>query len=181
MRYVNGTLDFGLYYESNDNLQLLGYVDADWAGCIDDRKSTTGYAMLLGGSLFSWASKKQSSIATSTAEAEYMAAHLASQQLVWLDKLFSDFTIPIEKPIHLLCDSASAIAISKNPVMHSRTKHIDIKYHFVRNLVENGLLTLVYCPTKLQLADFFTKALPKSRFNELRKLLQILDIKVKGE
>eukprot|EP00252_Welwitschia_mirabilis_P021874 TRINITY_DN5731_c0_g1_i4.p2 TRINITY_DN5731_c0_g1~~TRINITY_DN5731_c0_g1_i4.p2 ORF type:complete len:112 (+),score=20.94 TRINITY_DN5731_c0_g1_i4:500-835(+) len=110
-----------------------------------------------------------------------MAVHLASQQLVWLDKLFEDFTIPIEKPIHLLCDSASAIAISKNPVMHARTKHIDIKFHFIRNLVEDGLLILDYYPSKLQLDDVFTKSLDKAIFQELREKLMILDIKVKGE
>eukprot|EP00252_Welwitschia_mirabilis_P022462 TRINITY_DN607_c0_g1_i3.p1 TRINITY_DN607_c0_g1~~TRINITY_DN607_c0_g1_i3.p1 ORF type:complete len:1070 (-),score=207.18 TRINITY_DN607_c0_g1_i3:857-3973(-) len=181
LRYVKGTLQYGLFYDSDENMQLVGYVDADWAGSLDDRKSTSGFVMMMGKSLFSWCSKKQSVVALSTAEAEYMAAHLASQQIVWLERLFCEFTIPIEKPILLFCDSMSAIAISKNPVFHSRTKHIDIKFHFIRGLIEDGLLIITFCQSNEQLADLFTKALDKQRFVALREKLNILDIAVKGE
>ncbi|KAL5537917.1 hypothetical protein UlMin_045747 [Ulmus minor] len=133
IRYVNGTLDYGLWYSMDTTTDLVGYSDADWAGTIDDRKSTSGGCFYLGNNLVSWFSKKQNSISLSTAEAEYIAAGSASTQLLWMKQMLEDYGIK-QGMLTLYCDNTSAINISKNPVQHSMTKHIQIRYHFIREL-----------------------------------------------
>jgi hypothetical protein len=129
-RYLKGTEEFGLWYPKGKDLSLIAYTDADWAGCIDDRRSTSGPAFYLGECLVSWLSKKQSSISLSTAEAEYIAAAACCTQVLWMKQIVTDIQVEYDKPIPIYCDNTSAINISKNPVMHSKTKHITIKYHF---------------------------------------------------
>jgi hypothetical protein len=133
LRYLKGTMDFGLWYPKGEDFTLTTYTDADWAGSVDDRKSTSGGAFFLGNCLVSWLSKKQSSISLSTTEAKYIATTSCCTQILWMKQALQDIKVEYNHPISILCDNTSAISISKNPVMHSKTKHIPIKYHFLRN------------------------------------------------
>ncbi|KAJ4810455.1 Pol [Rhynchospora pubera] len=166
LRYVKGTQNLGLWYGRQTELDLLGYTDADFAGDRMDRKSTSGTCQFLGGSLVSWSSRKQTSVALSTAEAEYVAAGSCCTQLLWMMQTLRDFELDFQK-VPILCDNTSAILISKNPVLHSRTKHIEIRHHFIRDHVEKGDVELVYIDTKEQIADIFTKPLPTQQHLEL--------------
>jgi hypothetical protein len=137
MRYLVYTPKFGLWYPKGSTFDLIGYSDADWAGCKIDRNSTSGTCQFLGRSLVSWASKKQNSIALSTAEAEYIAAGHCCVQLLWMRQTLRDYGYKLSK-VPLLCDNESAIRMADNPVEHSRTKHIDIRYHFLRDHQQRG-------------------------------------------
>ena len=156
-KYLQGTQDFGLWYPKNADLTLHAYTDADWAGNVDDRKSTSGGAFYMGPRLVSWFNKKQSSIALSTTEAEYVAATSCCTQLLWMMQTLQDFQLKCSPPISIMCDNTSAIIISKNPVMHSKTRNIPIKYHFLREQVLEQKVKLEYVPSKEQVADIFTK------------------------
>nr|GEU49622.1 retrovirus-related Pol polyprotein from transposon TNT 1-94 [Tanacetum cinerariifolium] len=147
-------------------LEILHKHDADHAGCIDTRKSTSGGIQFLGDKLVSWMSKKQDCIAMSSAEAEYVALSARCAQVMWMRIQLQDYGLHYNK-IPLYCDSQSAIAFSCNPVQHSRTKHIHIRYHFIKEQVENGIIQLYFVRTEYQLADMFTKALPEDRFRYL--------------
>ncbi|CAJ2628098.1 unnamed protein product [Trifolium pratense] len=135
LKYVNGTCDYGILYTHGENSMLVGYCDADWAGCADDRKSTSGACFFLGNNLISWFSKKQNCVSLSTAEAEYIAAGSSCSQLLWMKQMLLEYNV-VQDAMALYCDNLSAINISKNPIQHSRTKHIDIRHHFIRDLVE---------------------------------------------
>jgi hypothetical protein len=169
---VNGTSDYGIMYSHCENSILYGYCDADWAGSADDRKSTSGGCFFLGTNLISWFSKKQNCVALSTAEAEYIAAGSSCSQLVWMKQMLKEYNVE-QDALTLYCDNMSAINISKNPVQHSKTKHIDIRHHFIRDLVENKIVTLEHVGTKEQVADIFTKALDAVQFEKLRGKLGI--------
>ncbi|KAK4327560.1 hypothetical protein Pmani_001967 [Petrolisthes manimaculis] len=171
MRYLKGTLDLGILYNYNGSTDFVGYSDADWAGDINDRKSTSGYCFHLGGGPVSWSSKKQSCVALSTAEAEYMALASAIQEAVWLRKLAVDIQIDCMGPLLLYEDNQSTIAMSKNPQFHGKTKHIDIKFHYVREKCIENVIQLVYCPTNDMVAYIFTKGLNKDKFKRLREML----------
>ncbi|KAJ9539102.1 hypothetical protein OSB04_031835 [Centaurea solstitialis] len=165
-RYLKGTLNMGLWYSKDSGFDLTAYSDSDFAGCKIDRKSTTGGCHLLGGKLVSWTSKKQNSVSTSTAEAEHVAAGICCAQVLWLRNQLQDYDIQLSK-IPIYCDNTSAIAIANNPVLHSKTKHIEVRYHFIRDHVMNGDIELHFVPTEYQLADLFTKPLDVTRFNML--------------
>ena len=173
-RYLVHTPNLGLWYPKGSIFSLLGYSDSDYAGCKVDRKSTTGTCQFLGRSLVSWSSKKQNSVALSTAEAEYVAAGSCCAQLLWMRQTLSDFGCEFSK-IPLLCDNESAIKLANNPVQHSRTKHIDIRHHFLRDHEAKGDIALCHVGTEKQLADIFTKPLDEQRFCSLRSELNILD------
>eukprot|EP00253_Pinus_taeda_P036219 PITA_36219 len=143
---------------------LLYFTDVDWAGSSDDRKSTSGGAFFMGSRLVSWFNKKQSLIALSTAEAEYVAAASCCTQLLWMMQTLQDLQITCTPPISILCDNTSAISISKNPVMHSKTKHILIKYHFLWEQVLEQKVKLEYVPSKEQVADILTKTTTEGNF-----------------
>ncbi|CAL2279392.1 unnamed protein product [Prunus armeniaca] len=174
LRYLKGTLDYGLMYEKGKKAVLMGYCDSDWGGSVEDSKSTSGYAFSFGSGVFSWAFVKQSCVALSTAEAKYVSALEATTQAIWLRFVLEDFGELQADATPLKCDNTSAISITKNPVFHQRTKHIDRRYHFIKDTLQQGVIDLVYCPTKDQVADIFTKALPKERFNYLRDKLGVL-------
>lgn len=134
-KYLQGTLDYGLWYSKNDDFTLQAFTNADWVGCVDDKKSTSGGAFFLGGKLVSWHNKKQESISSSTVEAEYIAVVSCFTQVLWVKQTLKDILVEYSKPISIRCDNSSAINVSKSPIIHSRTKHIAIKYHFLREKV----------------------------------------------
>ena len=148
---------------------MHGYSDADWAGDADDRKSTSGYLFLIAGGPVSWKSRKQSTVALSTAEAEYVALSTAVQECMWMQRLLSDLGNPPDGPTTILEDNQSSIAMARNPQFHGRAKHIDIKHHFVREQVSNGSIELQYCPTNDMLADILTKGLAQQQYSSLRE------------
>ncbi|XP_056687110.1 secreted RxLR effector protein 161-like [Spinacia oleracea] len=145
LRYLKGTSDYGIWYTPNKNSELIGYSDSDWAGSIDDMKSTSGYVFLLGNGVFSWFSQKKDIVAQSTADAEYIAVCAAANQTIWLRRILGEMGEVQKQPTTIFCDSKSAIAIAKNPVLHGKTKHIKIKYHFVREVESEGKISLVHC------------------------------------
>jgi hypothetical protein len=161
IRYLKGTADYCVTYGPS-KVGLIGYCDADWAGNLDDRKSTTGYLFLLAGGAISWASKKQPTVALSTTEAEYMALNAASQEAIWLKRLLKELKYDIEQPTTIRVDNTGCIELAKNPTHHARTKHIDIKHHFIRECIDKGEIKLEYCSTKDMTADIMTKALSKN-------------------
>nr|GEU51055.1 retrovirus-related Pol polyprotein from transposon TNT 1-94 [Tanacetum cinerariifolium] len=165
-RYLRGTVHMGLWYPKGSSFELTAFSDADHAGCIDTRKSTFRGIQFLGDKLVRWMSKKQNCTAMSSAEAEYVVLSASCAQVMWMRTQLQDYGFKYNK-IPLYCDSQSAIAISCNPVQHSRTKHIHTRYHFIKEHVENGIIELYFVRTEYQLADMFTKALPKDRFKYL--------------
>ncbi|GKA03098.1 retrovirus-related pol polyprotein from transposon TNT 1-94 [Tanacetum coccineum] len=165
-RYLRGTINMGLWYPKGSGFELTAFSNVDHAGCIDTRKSTSVGIQFLGDKLVSWMSKKQDCTAMSSVEAEYMALSASCAQVLWLRIQLKDYGFNYNK-IPLYCDSQSAIAISCNPVQHSRTKHIHTRYHFIKEQVENGIIELYFVRTEYQLADMFTKALPEDRFQYL--------------
>eukprot|EP00253_Pinus_taeda_P030846 PITA_30846 len=175
LKYLQGTQKYGIWYPRDADLTLNAYTDEDWAGSVDDRIRTSGGAFFMGSRLVSWFSKKHSSITLSTAEAEYVALASCCTQLLWMMQTLQDFQITCTPPISILCDNTSVISISKNPVMHSNTKHIQIKYHFLREQVLEQKVKLEYVPSKEQVANIFTKTLPKETFEYLRQKLGVVD------
>ena len=149
-------------------MSLAGFSDFDWAGNANDRKSTTRGCFYVEANLVAWMSKKQNYISLSTAKAEYIAARSYCSQLLWMKKLLSDYGIPQDTMV-VYCDNSSARDISKNPVQHSKTKHIELRYHFIRDLVEKKIVILEYIPTDRQNADIFTKPLDGSNLRHFIK------------
>ncbi|CAL2260321.1 unnamed protein product [Prunus armeniaca] len=156
---------------------LVGYCDSDWSGCEDDMRSTSGYAFHLGSVVFSWASVKQSCVALSTAEAEYISAAEATAQAVWLRFVLSDFGEEQVEATQIFCDNTSAIAITKNHVHHHKTRHINRRFHFIRDALQNGEIDLLYYRTGEQNADIFTKALARDWFEYVRSKLGVISAK----
>jgi hypothetical protein len=173
-RYLQGTVDYGLWYPKDTDLILRAYTDADWEGSIDDRKITSGGAFFLGSFLVSWLNKKQTSISLSTGEVKYIAATSCCTQVLWIKKNLKDIQVPCDQPVTIMCDNTSAINISKNHVQHSKTKHIPIKYHFLREQVQDQVVKLEYVPSKEKIADIFTKPLPRESFEYLRQRLGVI-------
>jgi len=169
VRYVAGTLDHGLYYpRCSGEAHLVGYSDSDHAGDIDTSKSTSGILLFLGKCLVSWQSVKQQVVALSSCEAEYIAASTASTQALWLARLLGDLLGRDTEAVELRVDSKSALALAKNPVFHERSKHIRVRYHFIRDCLEEGSIKAGYINTNDQLADLLTKPLGRIKFLELR-------------
>ncbi|KAI5323652.1 hypothetical protein L3X38_032724 [Prunus dulcis] len=173
LRYIQGTKGYGIRYTQEKKAHLVGYTDSDWAGAIDDRKSTSGHVFFLGSKVISWSSKKQSTVALSTTEAEYISATSAACEAVWIRRILADLRQEQNTPTKLYCDNMSTIAMTKNPVFHSRSKHIELRHHFIRKLVEDGEIELKFCGTDEQIADVFTKALPREKFYYFRERLNV--------
>lgn len=170
LRYLSATVDLKITY-SKSGEQVMGFADADWANDLSDRKSYSGYAFFLGGSAFSWTSAKQSVVAMSSTEAEYVALSTAAKEAVYLRRLLLEIGWSLDGPITICGDNISSHHIAKNPVHHKRTKHIDIKYHFVREKVECNEIILEYVPTDKNVADVLTKGLCKQKQQNFTKLL----------
>ncbi|GJT68403.1 hypothetical protein Tco_1019883 [Tanacetum coccineum] len=164
--YMQQSYNMGLWYPKDSGFELIAYSDANHVGCHDDCKSTSGGLQFLGEKLVNWSSKKQDCTAMSTAEAEYVSLSACCAQVIWIRTQLLDYGYKLNK-ILMYCDSKSTIAISCNPVQHSRTKHIDIRYHFIKEHVEKGMVESYFVGTEYQLADLFTKALSKERFQYL--------------
>ena len=174
MRYLNGTIHCGLRYYGDT--KLVGYSDADWAGDLNDRKSISGYVYKISGAAVSWMSKKQTCVALSTAEAEYMALSMASQEAIWLRRLLYDLNEKVDGPITIYEDNQSTICMAENLKFHGRAKHIDIKHHYVRNQVNEKNIELKYCPSEYMIADMLTKGLSRFQFNKLKDMIGIHDL-----
>jgi hypothetical protein len=172
LRYLKGTRSLGIKFNgrsSGRSTNLLGYCDSDWAGDFDTRRSTGGYVYLINGGPVSWSSKLQPTVALSSTEAEYIAACDAVQEAICLRRLLEDVGYKQREPTVIREDNQGCIALSKNPVIQRRSKHIDIKYHFTRERVESGDVTLEYVVTESQLADLLTKPLLRPRTEKLRE------------
>lgn len=174
MRYLNGTADHGLWIQvqKESTLRLVGYADSNWAGDLNDRKSTSGFVAFLGGAPITWLSKKQGSVALSTSEAEYIAMSECAKELKWLQNLAKEFKIvdPSRSSI-AFCDNSGAISWATSG---KRAKHVDIRLHFVRDLVEKKIMCVEFCPTEKMTADILTKPLDPIRFKELRRQLHVV-------
>ena len=184
-RYLKGTQYYGITYKGQGetrmtayyrNFRLEGYSDADWGSNPDDRRSISGYAFLIGNGVIAWSSKKQTTVALSSMEAEYMAISYAARHAIWMRAMLAELTFPQNRASKINADNQSAIALSKDNVQHARSKHIDIRHHFIRECIASDTIYLAYCPTEINSADFFTKALPRDRFQELRTQLGILPL-----
>ena len=176
LRYIAGTRDYGIMYASTEKKELIGYTDSDFAGSLDDRKSTSGYVFHLGSGVIAWASKKQPIVTLSSAEAEYVAATSAACQAVWLRRVLDGLKQKQQGSTAIYCDNTSAIALSKNSVFHQKSKHIDTRYHFIRELVSNGEVHLKPCKSSDQLADIFTKPLAIDVFEFHKRNLGVVSL-----
>ncbi|GLT45831.1 hypothetical protein SLA2020_196350 [Shorea laevis] len=173
LRYLNGTSDYGLWFEKHKHEILHCFFDSDWAGSHEDAKSTTGFVFFFGSAAFSWMSRKQEFVAQSTAEAEYIAVAEAVNHAAWINKMLTDIGCYQLKPCVIHCDNNSAIAIAHNPVQYGHTKHINVKFHVLRNMVQSKEIEMVYCDSNEQVADIFTKTLSKFKFEKFRSKLGV--------
>jgi hypothetical protein len=174
MRYLKGTMDYGLSYDGDHDFTLSGYIDANWVGSVADIKGTFRCCFSLGSAMISWQSRKQSSISLSTAEAEYIAACSTSCEAIWLRKLLTGLFDLKMRATMFLCDNHSCIKMTENPVFHDRSKHIKICYHFIRDMVQRGALNLQYISTDEHVADVLTKPLSRVKFEHFRDKLGIV-------
>ncbi|XP_071715030.1 uncharacterized mitochondrial protein AtMg00810-like [Rutidosis leptorrhynchoides] len=183
IRYIKDTSDLGLYIAMSKSTDLIAYTDADWGGCPDTRRSTSGYCVYYGDNLISWSSKCQSTLSRSSAEAEYRGVANIVAESCWLHNLLLELHCPTSKATLVFCDNISAIYLSGNPVQHQRTKHIEMDIHFVRERVAKGQVRVLRVPTRYQIANIFTKGLPRLLFTEFRSSLRIgkLDASTAGE
>lgn len=174
LRYIKNTINIGILYLNSDTDELTAFSDADYAGDMDTRRSTSGSAFMFGSSIISWSSERQKSVSLSTTESEYIAASQCVKELIWLSSLFREILNVKELKIVLYMDNQSAIRLVKNPEFHKRSKHIDVRYHFIREKFEEKMFDLKYICTNDMLADIFTKALAAPKFNVFVKKLGIV-------
>lgn len=173
LRYIKSNPGQGILLASSSAAALKAYCDSDWATCPFSRRSTTGYCVLLGSSPISWKTKKQSVVARSTAEAEYRSMAVASYENTWLAALLNDMGLQNLPPTVLHYDNQAALAMAANPVLHKRTKHVEIDCHFIRDKVNSGDVVTKHIPTHCQVADIFTKALSTKQHHYLLRKLGI--------
>lgn len=166
-KYLLGSMNYSIVYKGTSSSELIGYADADYARDINTRHSTSGYVFLMNGGAVTWSSQRQKSVSLSTTEAEYVAASSAVKEMMWIRQLLDDIGSSSLNPTELKLDNQGAIKLIKNPEYHKRTKHIDVKYHFIREKYDEGVVKPMYVSSELQLADLFTKPLPKPRFQKL--------------
>lgn len=176
-RYLKGTSDYGIMYKTTGKAKLIGFSDSDYAGDLDDRKSTSGSVFIISSGAVTWSSKKQQIVTLSTTEAEFVAAASSSCQAIWLRRLLGVLHNQPQGPTLIYCDNVSAIKLSKNPVLHGRSKHIDVRFHFLRDLCKNGVIELAFCKSEDQTADLLTKPLKPPVFMKLRRMLGVCSSK----
>ncbi|GJW54225.1 hypothetical protein Tco_0098310 [Tanacetum coccineum] len=174
-RYIRGTSHLGLWYPKGTGIETVVYADSDHAGDYVDRKSTSGVCTFMGCCLTSWFAKKQTALAISTTEAEYVSAGKACQQALWMKQALIDYGIRLDD-VPIMCDNKGAIDLSKNPVQHSRTKHIEIRHHFLRDNVQKGNISIEKVASEDNIADIFTKPLKREVFNYLRLGLGMMEL-----
>ena len=173
--YIKNTFDYGLTYsrDSESDLSPIAYVDADYGGCKDTRRSTSGYVFTMAGGAVAWASKRQATVALSTVEAEYVAMTRCAQQMVWMQSWLGEAKIKYTLPGLIKGDNRGAIALTKNTKDHGKVKHIDIRHHYIRELFQSGAITMEQVPSSDNLADLFTKPLPRDHHHRLLAALNI--------
>jgi hypothetical protein len=176
LQYLQYTKDHGIKFQKQGNTEITGYCDSDWAGCNDTRRSTTGYLFKLGGAAISWCSRRQKSVALSSCEAEYMSACEATKEACWEKNLVEELGFQ-HGSIPVMIDNQSAIALIQNPVFHSRTKHIGVRHHFVREKVQDGSVKFTYCPTEAMIADSLTKPVPTEKTEYCRREMGVEEMK----
>ena len=171
LRYIRGTESLGLYYSRTNEYKLVGYSDSDWCGDVDDRKSTAGYVFYMGDTAFTWLSKKQPIVTLSTCEAEYVAASWCVCHATWLRNLLHELKMTQHEATEIRVDNKSAIELAKNPVHHERSKHIDVRFHFIREKVKKGDMRMIHVASQDQVADIFTKPLPTALFENFKTMI----------
>jgi len=172
-RYLKGTINFGVLYRKGGSESLSAYSDSDYAGDVEDRKSTSGYVFMLSSGAISWSSKKQPIVTLSTTEAEFISATSCACQAIWLRRILQQLGQNQKESTTIHCDNSSAIKLCKNPVLHGRSKHIDVRFHFIRELTNMGVVEVIHCNTQNQIADIMTKPLKNDAFVKLRGLMGI--------
>ncbi|GMP41435.1 hypothetical protein CsSME_00011533 [Camellia sinensis var. sinensis] len=176
LRYLKGTPGRGLLFKKHGHLQVEVYTDADWAGSVTDRRSTSGYCSFVGGNLVTWRSKKQNVVARSSAEAEFRAVAHGICEVMWIKRILEELKLSHPTPMKVYCDNKAAISIAHNPVLHDRTKHIEVDKHFIKEKINAGIICMTYLPTGEQLADVLTKGLHKKQFDKLTSKLAMENI-----
>ncbi|XP_073041799.1 uncharacterized protein [Primulina eburnea] len=176
LRYMKRTPGKGLLFKRRGHLQVEAYTDADWAGSLTDRRSTSGYCSFLGGNLVTWRSKKQNVVARSSAEAEFRSLAHRICEVLWIKKLLLELKISESVPMKMHCDNKAAVSIAHNPVLHDRTKHVEIDKHFIKEKIDNSVIFVDYVPTNEQVADLITKGIHKRQFELLVSKLGMEDI-----
>ncbi len=164
------------FYEAKNQVQVHGYMDANWASNVSDRKSTSGFMFSFGSGVVSWSSKKQPIVALSSTEAEYRGVAIVACEVVWLQKLLSDLGQSVDAHVVIYYDNISSILLANNPVYHARTKHIEVHYHFIREKILVKEIDLIHVSTEDQVADIFTKALGINKLKRFRKMLGVLEV-----
>jgi histone deacetylase 1/2 len=173
LRYVSGTVGLGLSFRKSSSTLVSAFSDADWAGCVDDRRSTGGFAVYFGSNLISWSARKQATVSRSSTEAEYKSLANATAEIIWIESLLGELGIQRNQTSCLWCDNMGATYLSANPIFHAKTKHIEIDFHFVRERVSRKQLEIRFIPSRDQVADGFTKALPSRQLEEFKHNLNL--------
>lgn len=174
--YLRGTTSFGIFYKKGGNKELAAYTDSDYAGDLEDRKSTAGYVFMLSSGAVSWSSRKQPIVTLSTTEAEFVAAAACACQAVLMKRILKKVSYDQVDCTTVFCDISSTIKLSTNPIMHGRSKHIDVRFHFLRDLTKEGVVQLIHCGTQDQVADVMTKPLNLNQFKKLRGMLGVREV-----
>ena len=175
LRYIKGTSNYGLLFSKQCSDECVGFTDADWAGNLEDRKSTSGYCFIMNGSCICWNYSKQNCVALSTAESEYIALSCAVQEACWLTSLFTELDYKYQPPMKIFEDNTAAISIANDSQCTRKTKHIDIKFNFVRDEINKNKICLKYCKSEDMAADVLTKSLTPDKFVKTRKMAGVID------